>query len=78
MIKEKDLLEYGFKKNEGNAAIFYPYEKEICEGVSLCVTMARNAPEFCIHTPDGVLYLQAKNLEELKIIEQSIVEYEEN
>lgn len=53
MITEANLLEYGFKKNEGDAAIFHPYQKEICEDVSLCVTMARNSPEFCIRTLDG-------------------------
>jgi len=78
MITEANLLEYGFKKNEGDAAIFRPYQKEICDDVSLCVTMARNSPEFCIRTLDGVLYLQIANLNELKIIEQSISEYEEN
>jgi hypothetical protein len=78
MITEANLLEYGFTKNEGDAAIFYPYEKEICEDVSLCVTMARNSPEFCIRQPDGVLYLQVANLDQLKVIEQSIYGYEEN
>ncbi len=78
MITEKDLLNYGFKKNEGDSAIIMPYEMELFEEMYLCVTMLRNKPEFCIHTPDGILYLQVKNLDELKIIEQSIVAYEEN
>ncbi|NLL97560.1 MAG: hypothetical protein GX227_10680 [Clostridiaceae bacterium] len=78
MITEANLLEYGFKKNEGDAAIFHPYEKEVCDDVSLCVTMQRNEPEFCILTPDGVLYLQIANLNELKIIEQSITGYEQH
>lgn len=81
MIKEQDLLEYGFTKIDDYIA--GPFEKHLSlpdeDGgrLTLMLTFERNNAEFALQLPDGSkLFLQVDNLNQLKAFERSIQSWE--
>lgn len=54
-------------------------ENEEGEKIALVVTRERNKPEIALIVPDGVLFLGGvKSVEDLKIIEACVTEWEPN
>ena len=89
MITKEQLLEFGFIEVEDDSKIMFPFKKVLSEPnedddeqgeLALVISRLRNGTDFCIITPTGeMIYVNgAKNLEELKIVEQSITGWEGN
>jgi hypothetical protein len=86
MIKKKDLIEFGFIEEVGAARVIYPYAKVLLADedtgepvLSLVVENFNQGLTFGIISQEGhTIYLSITSMDELRIIEKSIVAYKPN
>ena len=79
-LTKENLIKFGMK--ETNNPMFplqkYIFEDEYGNDVSsICVTQINNTPQLCILTLNDIVYINPSTIEELQIIEKSIVGIEE-
>ena len=80
ITKENLIDEFGMEETDNP---MFPLQKCIIEdedgnvASSICVTQINNTPQLCILTLNDILYINPSTIEELKIIEKSIVGIEE-
>lgn len=84
MINKEQLLEFGMMELTGDDAIICAMEKVLSETnegkVSIAITTFRNTPELVLWLPGGhqVFLGGVTSIEDLKVIERCVTEYEPN
>lgn len=81
-ITKESLLEYGMIETSKSESFIFPMKKPILtdelagEKVYMAVTSIRSIFEPCILVPNGVIILKASTIEQLQLIEDSLLAYE--
>ena len=81
-ITKENLIKFGMVESPKDEAFLFPMKKPIMadhlagETVYMAITNIRNQSEPCIMVPNGIIILKASTIEQLQLIEDSMLAYE--